>query len=243
MFIPAFIVGGSDPVPGNPNAWRDRHAAQKSPAAKSSAWMEEYQAREEREEMMVTKQIKIADDLMLPMRAVTEMFAFLGSRGAAGFVFGVIMKAITLHQPWATLVALGEKKIETRSWSTSYRGPLAIHASKNAKYIKGKESLLLDITFLNALWGAVDRWKTGMFPLGYVVATCNLVHVREMDEAIVFSACRSFGYKGKEWSLDRKERAFGFYSVGRFMWLLDDIQIFREPVHVKGALGLWEWER
>lgn len=38
------------------------------------------------------------------------------------------MKALTLHQPWASLVALGVKRIETRSWSTSYRGALAIHA-------------------------------------------------------------------------------------------------------------------
>lgn len=40
------------------------------------------------------------------------------------------MKAITLTQPWATLVAIGAKRIETRSWATRYRGPLAIHAAK-----------------------------------------------------------------------------------------------------------------
>ena len=38
-------------------------------------------------------------------------------------------KVLTLHQPWASLVALGVKTIETRSWSTQYRGPLAIHAA------------------------------------------------------------------------------------------------------------------
>ena len=40
------------------------------------------------------------------------------------------MKALTLTQPWASLVALGHKQIETRSWATRYRGPLAIHAAK-----------------------------------------------------------------------------------------------------------------
>jgi hypothetical protein len=40
------------------------------------------------------------------------------------------VKALTLHQPWATGVAEGIKTIETRSWATSYRGPLAIHAGK-----------------------------------------------------------------------------------------------------------------
>lgn len=38
------------------------------------------------------------------------------------------MKAITLHQPWASLIALGVKTVETRSWNTNYRGTLAIHA-------------------------------------------------------------------------------------------------------------------
>lgn len=40
------------------------------------------------------------------------------------------MKALTLIQPWATLIMLGEKQIETRSWNTKYRGKLAIHAGK-----------------------------------------------------------------------------------------------------------------
>jgi|SRR5690242_8015772 len=40
------------------------------------------------------------------------------------------MKAITLIQPWASLIADGIKTIETRSWPTNYRGPIAIHAGK-----------------------------------------------------------------------------------------------------------------
>jgi hypothetical protein len=40
------------------------------------------------------------------------------------------MKSITIIQPWATLIALGEKKYETRGWPTKHRGPLAIHAGK-----------------------------------------------------------------------------------------------------------------
>lgn len=40
------------------------------------------------------------------------------------------MKGLTLTQPWATLVAIGAKRVETRSWSTNYRGPIAIHAAK-----------------------------------------------------------------------------------------------------------------
>ena len=39
------------------------------------------------------------------------------------------MKALSLRQPWANLIADGRKTIETRTWRTRYRGPLAIHAS------------------------------------------------------------------------------------------------------------------
>ena len=40
------------------------------------------------------------------------------------------MKALSVTQPWATLIATGQKQIETRSWGTRYRGPLYIHAAK-----------------------------------------------------------------------------------------------------------------
>ena len=57
------------------------------------------------------------------------------------------MKALTLYQPWATLVAIGAKKIETRSWSTPYRGPLAIHAGKCRDYIFDQSFLSFAIQY------------------------------------------------------------------------------------------------
>ena len=43
------------------------------------------------------------------------------------------MKALTIIQPWATLIASGHKMNETRSWKTNYRGEVLIHAGKNPK--------------------------------------------------------------------------------------------------------------
>lgn len=40
------------------------------------------------------------------------------------------MKALTISQPYASLIARGEKFVENRRWPTPYRGPLAIHAGK-----------------------------------------------------------------------------------------------------------------
>lgn len=41
------------------------------------------------------------------------------------------MKTLSLYQPWATLMVIGAKRIETRSWMSRYRGPLAIHSTKS----------------------------------------------------------------------------------------------------------------
>jgi hypothetical protein len=41
------------------------------------------------------------------------------------------MRILSVHQPWATLIALGIKNVENRTWSTGYRGTLLIHASKS----------------------------------------------------------------------------------------------------------------
>lgn len=54
------------------------------------------------------------------------------------------MKAITIKQPWATLILLKEKQFETRSWQTKYGGSIAIHAGKSID----KEAC---IAFANAL--------------------------------------------------------------------------------------------
>lgn len=40
------------------------------------------------------------------------------------------MKVLTIRQPWASLIILGYKRFEFRSWKTSYRGDLLIHAGK-----------------------------------------------------------------------------------------------------------------
>lgn len=45
------------------------------------------------------------------------------------------MKAITICQPYAHLIAIGEKRVENRTWPTRYRGPLAIHAGKSRDWL------------------------------------------------------------------------------------------------------------
>ena len=49
------------------------------------------------------------------------------------------MKALTIAQPYADLIARGEKVIENRTWFTPYRGPLVIHAGKSKEWLESDD--------------------------------------------------------------------------------------------------------
>ncbi len=135
------------------------------------------------------------------------------------------MKAITLWEPWASLIALGAKRIETRSWPTSYRGPLAIHAAKNAEHIL----ISWDEPFLTALSPLQNSEKTAIaFDCGKVIAVADLVACVEMTPANIAM-------------VDEPERSFGDYQPGRWMWLLANVRRI-DPVPATGRQRIWEWE-
>ena len=136
------------------------------------------------------------------------------------------MKALTLWQPWATLVAIGAKKIETRSWPTKYRGPLAIHSSKFSP-TSGKVLVYSNPIFRRAL--ILDGFLVDM-PPGKILATCNLVDVQQIKDHNLPP-------------MKSPERAFGDYRPGRFMWILENIVRLEEPILATGSMGLWEWKQ
>ena len=137
------------------------------------------------------------------------------------------ISAVSLIQPYASLIGCGAKRIETRSWPTKHRGLLAIHASK------GFPPEYRDF----AAGGRVSQ-LLGCFahlPLGKVVAVCRVVDCLPVDQ-IRFS----WGLSSRQtWE---QEEALGDYSEGRYGWLLEDIRPLPEPVPAKGALSLWQWE-
>jgi hypothetical protein len=141
------------------------------------------------------------------------------------------MKAITLTQPWATLVAIGAKRIETRTWSTNYRGPLAIHAAKG--FPRDAIELALEEPFRSTLARAGVK-RLDDLPRGAVVATARLVECRSTTPDMIDGSWVA--------GLSDLEDAFGDYSPGRYGWVLADVEPLAEPVPARGALGLWNWQ-
>lgn len=139
------------------------------------------------------------------------------------------MKVLTLTQPWASLVAIGAKRLETRSWQTKYRGPLAIHAAKG--FPASAWALIHQEPFRAALsafdppsgWGNIDP-----VPTGVIIAVVDLLDVIPT------------GNLGYGEYLSEPERSFGDYSPGRYAWVMVNPRLIATPIACKGALGLWE---
>lgn len=146
------------------------------------------------------------------------------------------MKALTLYQPWAHLVAIGAKTIETRSWKTNYRGPLAIHAGVNTQFaFHGKHYICDTEPFYSVLQADSEKFHRTM-SFGAIIATCELVGCEFIDD---HQLCWQRGTR--TWMLTAQELAFGDFTPGRYAWFLADIKKLMSPIIVKGAMGLWEW--
>ena len=85
-------------------------------------------------------------------------------------------KVISVLQPWASLVVLGHKKIETRFWNTKYRGERLIHAS--ARKIKVDESTYNLWGHLSNVMPSDDYLK---LPYGAIIGKVNLVDTIQTD--------------------------------------------------------------
>ena len=112
------------------------------------------------------------------------------------------MKVLSIIEPWATLIASKQKYIETRSWKTSYRGELYIHASK--KHINIKDTKIQELLKL---------LPTQEMNYGKIVCKCQLVDCIYMDEKFI-----------NEIKQNQQEYMCGDYQIGRYAWILENTE-------------------
>lgn len=128
------------------------------------------------------------------------------------------MKALTISQPYASLIASGEKFVENRRWETLYRGPLAIHAGKGTQYL--------------------DKRELAAYPSGCVVAVAELIScmnigtLRRIPRHQEIAAYRMTAGE----LLDHE------HTEGPFCWILANVRELITPIPYKGAQGLWDFD-
>ena len=142
------------------------------------------------------------------------------------------MKALTLWQPWASMVAMGEKQVETRCWSTKYRGEIAIHSAAKlppawlgaSKEFPEFKTEIADV--LNCKRDYVQS-EVRALPMGSILCIIRLCDIRET--------------KNVREDLGTRELIFGNYEDGRYAWFFEMVKRFDEPIPAKGNRLLWEW--
>lgn len=156
------------------------------------------------------------------------------------------MKALTIYQPWASFVACGIKRYETRSWATTYRGPIAIHAGKTRAYYCTRDYLDIVIAasqnplFESYVMGCAETPEHEL-PFGAVIATAELIGCWEIGKHPL-SGTPVLNVNGQCRSISDEEWLFGNYTPGRFAWELDKVNLLEKAIPARGMQGLWEWE-
>ena len=151
------------------------------------------------------------------------------------------MYAITLHQPWATLIALGLKNVETRSWPAPVRllgQTFAIHAGKRLVRQPGDRIE----QELRARLG--EEWSRAI-PTGVVLATATLAGMARVKYVDLTSghAVHDDGTEtGCAVGAGRTEiDPWGDFRTGRWLWLLTDVKALPEPIPAVGHQSFWHW--
>jgi hypothetical protein len=152
------------------------------------------------------------------------------------------IRALSLRQPHASLVALGEKRIETRSFQRKYLGPIAIASSASWKPA-AKRRAFEDPDFIAAWRRHRDIVESVEdLPLGMIVAVARIVAYLPSELIVAMDRKRKsrsrLALEGV--TCGKSEMVFGDYRRGRFGWMLADVHRLVAPVPCKGALGIWK---
>jgi hypothetical protein len=131
----------------------------------------------------------------------------------------VVDRALSLTQPWATLMAIDAKRVETRAWNTNYRGWVAIHASKG--YPMECRNLCYSSPFGLAMANYISPDD---LPLGQILAVTEIIESGRTEHVQ---------------GLSDQEIALGDYSPGRYAIFTRGVRRLKQPITIKGALNIW----
>ena len=124
-------------------------------------------------------------------------------------------RVLSIQNPWASLILAGHKDIETRTWSTNYRGPLYIHVTP--KLNRNVNLIFQHATLLYAY-----------LPTGYIHGVATLMHVKTYSSVEAFLNDRN--RHRRNWLPDK---------LPLYGWILKDARLLEKPIPAKGKLGIW----
>jgi hypothetical protein len=168
------------------------------------------------------------------------------------------MKTISVRQPFASLICRGIKTIENRSWDTTYRGKLLIHAS-------GKPIAWPALEYLPHVFVKGYRQHFGTSPktippkyaafIKWIEELSEFYHLEKtsFNQPVDIKArAKQYGYAlpvqaiiGEAELTDVvKNSKEVFATPGDFHWVMKNPVLYESPIlNVMGKLRLWEYEK
>lgn len=140
------------------------------------------------------------------------------------------MKAITVKQPWASLIVEGIKDIENRTWPTKFRGRVLIHAGANPVKFNALGDILTFQQF-DILKGNVSPF-IGNY-LGAIIGSVEIVDCVINHHSIWAEKSNLYQLAPEETSED--------YPDPIYNWVLANPIKFDKPIPAKGKLSFWEF--
>ena len=131
------------------------------------------------------------------------------------------MKAITVSQPYASLISEGAKFCENRVWETNYRGEIAIHAGLGKQYLSKAE---------------LSKYPTGcVIAIAKLTACVGVFSIEQYGDPNEFPDSLIPGT-----NISWRKAATHLYTEGPWCWILEDVRRI-EPIPAKGLQRIWNW--
>ena len=129
-------------------------------------------------------------------------------------------RALTIRDPWLWAIVNSTKRIENRSWSTSYRGRIYLHSAGHLAPMHERKECLEKLAATGPTMALEVRHrdpKSFAFKPSHLVATADLIDCVQLSSS-------HLGHWG---------------IAGLWHWILIEVKELAKPIPMKGQLGLW----
>lgn len=150
------------------------------------------------------------------------------------------MKVLSVQNPFSWLICLGLKDIENRSWKTNHRGRLYIHSSGKPKknYHFDFDTLPFEID------DDYGKYKEGRGDLPYL-KECEIldkaIEISKKENHIIFKSGYIIGFVDIVDCIEKTNSIWG--NLDEYNWVLEKPKLLKNPVEVKGTLGIWNYDQ
>lgn len=156
------------------------------------------------------------------------------------------MKALSIKQPWASLIACGIKDVENRTWSTKFRGRIYIHASQKPVPFNGMPNGINFTLDQKREIFKLHPVSEGRYP-DIMSKYINSAIIGEVDIVDCVQNHSSIWAEQSYYPANFSSLPFGEEDEKPTIiwnWVLENAVLYDKPIlNVKGALSLWEYEK